>query len=96
MERNRPEVELHGLELRVNGYLIGQPPNPPLLIAAIALIASWFLSEGSTAWQLARSAFYLAFAIWAFLELTRGANPFRRALGAGGLAYVALDLSGVF
>lgn len=96
MDSRRPNVELHGLELRVGGHVVGQPPNPPILIAAIGLLASWLLSEGSTAWQIARAAFYVGFAIWAFLELTSGVNLFRRALGAGALAWIALDLGGVF
>jgi len=60
-------------------FVIVQFPNAPLIIALIA---------GETARQThgtisayASSASYLAFGIWAYLELVEGVNWFRRLLG---------------
>jgi hypothetical protein len=83
------------LDLTINGYVVGQFPNAPIVVAMLALLASWLLNEGSTAWDLARAVFHLAFALWAWLELSDGINLFRRLLGAAGIAYVIASLAGV-
>jgi hypothetical protein len=38
------------------------------------------------------ATFSLFLAVWAYLELTDGANWFRRVLGAGALAYLVVRL----
>ena len=40
----------------------------------------------------ARATSHAAFAVWAWEELTGGANVVRRAVGAGALAYLAADI----
>ena len=56
-------------------------PNPPLIIWAAATIAGHFF------WHRALGLIALAaIVIWAFLEIFRGVNYFRRALGVVVLA----------
>jgi hypothetical protein len=74
------------------GFPIVQFPNPPLLVAfagwAFAAVAS------GTAHDAGRWAFTLGLGVWAWGEMTGGANWFRRLLGAGGLVWVAFALAG--
>ncbi len=63
-----------------------QLPNAPLVVAATGLLAA-ALTDGA-AHDLAQATGYAALSAWAWLELTDGANLPRRALGAGGFAYV--------
>ena len=53
------------------------------------LVAAWTNGPVHTC---ARAASHAAFAVWAWEELTRGANVVRRAVGAGTLAYIAADI----
>ncbi len=80
-------------DLKIRGYTVAQFPNAPLFAALIGLVASWLLSQGSTAYGIARAVFYVGLAIWAWLELTEGVNGFRRLLGAGGLLYVLVSIT---
>jgi hypothetical protein len=72
-------------------YPIAQFPNPPLIIGLLAL-GLRYLASG--AWADALSAVgYVFIAIWAYLELTDGANAFRRVLGIAGLAYIVVVIA---
>jgi hypothetical protein len=66
-------------------FPIFQFPNPPL-IAAITSAAVARGSAGETA-RGAAAMSDVALLVWAYRELTDGANWFRRLLGAGGAAY---------
>jgi hypothetical protein len=77
----------HGWPAR---FPVAQLPNAPLIVAMAGLSASW-LTDGS-AHSYARGVFYAGLAAWAWGELSAGANWVRRAMGAGGLAYVVLEL----
>jgi len=66
-------------------FPIVQFPNLPLIVAVLAGEAGNFL-DGS-AHSYAASVSYLALTIWAYEELVRGVNWFRRLLG---LAFVIL------
>ncbi len=68
-----------------------QVPNAPLLVA----FAAWIVGALTTGavHDAARATFYLGLGIWAWLELTAGANGVRRVLGAGGLAFVVVRLA---
>jgi hypothetical protein len=68
------------------GDPVAQFPNTPLLIALAAGLVRIPL-DGRAA-DAASAVLYVFLGVWAWLELTDGANLFRRALGAGGLAYV--------
>ena len=71
-------------------YPLAQLPNPPLLLAMGAgLVAA--RTEGSTH-TAARATSHAALSVWAWKELTAGANVVRRAVGAGALAYIAADI----
>ncbi len=65
---------------------VAQFPNAPLLLALAAMLVAALTSGAVEAW--ARAVLYVALGIWAYLELSDGANAFRRALGAGGLVFV--------
>jgi hypothetical protein len=64
-------------------FVIVQFPNVPLIVAFIAGETGKHTHGSSHAYASAVS--YLAFVIWAYLELVEGVNWFRRLLG---LAYV--------
>lgn len=64
-------------------FVIVQFPNAPLIIAFIAGETGKHTHGSGHAYASAVS--YLAFAIWAYLELVEGVNWFRQLLG---LAYV--------
>lgn len=72
-------------------FPVAQLPNLPLLIALGAWLVA-VLTHGSVH-SYARGTFYVGLAAWAWLELTSGANWVRRALGAGGLVYVVVEIS---
>lgn len=81
-------------DLKIRGYTVGQFPNLPLGLALAGLVLSWIFSSGSAAHSLSRAVFFIGLGIWAWLELTDGVNGFRKALGAAGLAWAVISLSG--
>jgi len=81
-------------DLKIRGYTVAQFPNIPLAAALVGLVLSWTVTSGSTAHAVARAVFYIGLGIWAWLEASEGVNDFRRVLGAAGLAYVVVSLSG--
>jgi hypothetical protein len=68
------------------GFPVVQLPNAPLLVAG----AGW-LADKATGSGYARAVFLVGLAVWAWQELTGGANWLRRILGAAGLVYVVID-----
>ncbi|MBU6337993.1 MAG: hypothetical protein KGR19_09320 [Acidobacteria bacterium] len=74
------------------GFILWQFPNPPLILALVALVAGWLTS--GTAHSVARALFVIGFAVFAWLELFQGVNWFRRLIGAGALAYLVVMLAG--
>ena len=80
----------------VNGYVLAQVPNAPLIVAVLALVVSRLFHEGSSAYLFARAVLYMAITIWAYLELAEGVNGFRRLLGAGALVWIAFSLKNEF
>jgi hypothetical protein len=79
-------------QLRIRGYVVGQAPNPPLIVAALAALLGLLLEDGSTAHDIARSVFYIALTIWAYEEAVNGVNGFRRALGVAVGIFVLVGL----
>jgi len=71
-------------------YPLAQFPNAPLLVA----LGGWLLAAltDGPAHAYGRATFYTGLAAWAWEELTDGANPVRRAMGAAGLGYVIVKL----
>ncbi len=79
-------------DLTIRGYVVGQTPNGPLLVAiGAAAVQQRLADEGAR--RIARAVHFAAFAWWAALELTRGVNLLRRAAG---LAMLALVLARVW
>ncbi len=74
-------------DLTIRGYVVGQTPNGPMLVA-VGAAAAQGLARDEGRRRLARAVHLAAFAWWAALELTGGVNLFRRALGAAGLLVV--------
>lgn len=74
------------------GFIIWQFPNPPLILALVALPVGWLTS--GTVHSVARALFVIGFAVFAWLELFQGVNWFRRLIGAGALIYLAVYLTG--
>lgn len=72
-------------------FTIAQFPNAPLGAAFVAMAAER-LTDGR-ARDYAEAVASAGLAIWAYEELTEGANWFRRALGGAGLAYVLVRLT---
>jgi hypothetical protein len=73
-------------------FPIAQFPNLPLIVAVAAGIAHDFIT-GTTGRYLQAVA-YVALGIWAYDEVTRGANWFRRLLGATFLVIVVVRVAG--
>lgn len=80
-------------DLKLNGYVVAQVPNAPLLVALVAALASAFIDDGTTASDAARSIFYVALAVWAYEEAANGVNGFRRAIGVAGLVFVVVRVA---
>jgi len=63
------------------GYVIGQPPNVPIILAAIGLIGSHVFPVGSTLAQLFSLIAFGAIFSWSYLEVMYGESLFRKILG---------------
>jgi hypothetical protein len=61
-------------------FPIVQFPNAPLIVAFLAAVVAGHIDGPNRAY--ARAVAYLAMTIWAYEELARGVNWFRRLLGA--------------
>ena len=67
---------------RASGRLVvGQWPNPPLWIFALAQALAWLLGPQSRIGGWAQIASWIVLVIWAADEVIRGVNPWRRGLG---------------
>lgn len=80
-------------DLNIRGYTVGQFPNPPLWVALAALLVGRLTNEGSTVNDLARAVFYVALTVWAYEELAKGVNGFRRSLGAVALVLIVIAIA---
>ena len=86
----------YGPDLKIKGYVVGQFPNAPLLVALVAALIGAFLEDGSTADDIFRVVFYGALGVWALWEATEGVNGFRKALGIAGLVFVVVRVVQAF
>ncbi len=71
-------------------FVLVQVPNVPLIVALTASVAGR-LADGAAA-AYADATGRLALAVFAYLELTDGANVLRRLIGATILAYLVYTL----
>ncbi|MDF5724942.1 MAG: hypothetical protein PUP91_31700 [Rhizonema sp. PD37] len=60
--------------------VIAQPPNPPIIVWAVASVLKLVFTTGEISVGLDAIAFGSLFT-WAWLELFQGVNYFRRGLG---------------
>jgi hypothetical protein len=72
-------------------FPVAQFPNAPLAVAAGGFVAEQ-LTDGR-AHDYAEAVVSIGLAVWAYGEVTRGVNWFRRVLGVAGLAYVVWRLT---
>jgi len=70
-------------------YVVVSWPNLPLWVFIVARALEW-LTGGSS---ILRWIGTVALLWWAFGELVRGVNPFRRILGGGVLVFVAVGIA---
>ena len=71
-------------------FPIAQFPNAPLIVALGGSVVA-AVTTGSVR-DYARATFYVGLGVWAWGELTAGANWVRRILGAIGLVYVVMKV----
>ena len=69
---------------------IAQFPNKPLVIALLGAVLG-MISHGQVH-SFASAVFYMALTVWAYEELVRGVNWFRRLLGLVVLIYIFISL----
>lgn len=70
---------------RTGQITIAQFPNLALGLFLASVVAGWLIPDGTTAHRVVEWVGVGALGWWAADELLRGVNPWRRALGAGGL-----------
>jgi len=70
--------------------VIGQPPNPPLYVAAVFFVVRFLPFDA--AGTISFFGFTFAMLYWSYLELFHGVNTFRRILGllVGGFFLISL------
>jgi hypothetical protein len=73
-------------------FPIAQFPNLPLLLAFAG--AGLAAVAGGVAHEAGRAIFSVGLVVWALQEALTGVNWFRRLLGLGVLAWVAVGLAG--
>ncbi len=71
-----------------NQITIAQRPNLPLTIFLVSIPLGWALSGHAGAEKLIGALGTVGLGWWAIDELVRGVNPWRRVLGAAGVAFV--------
>ena len=70
--------------------LILQKPNPPLIAAGIGFVIDKFAS--GVFQTIGTTLFISSLIIWSYLELTKGVNWFRKALGGIVLIITLMNL----
>lgn len=61
--------------------VIAQKPNLPIIVGVVATLVTVFLPDSGNLWVGLDAVAFGAFFTWAWLELFRGVNYFRRTLG---------------
>jgi hypothetical protein len=80
-------------DYKIRGYTVGQAPNRPLWVALAALVVSWLTDGAGTVNDVARAVLYVALTVWAYEEVARGVNGFRRGLGAVALVLIVVAVA---
>ncbi len=68
---------------------VAQPPNLPMWIFLAAWLAGAVFDPSGWPGTVLDIVRLVALGAWAVMEVTSGANPFRRILGAGALVWIA-------
>jgi hypothetical protein len=80
-------------DYEIRGYTVGQSPNPPLWVALAALVVSLLSGDAGTVNDIARAVLYVALTVWAYEEVARGVNGFRKGLGAVALVLIVVAVA---
>ena len=83
---------IRDLRFAPGGFVLAQWPNPPLWVALAAALVGRL--TGGRAHDVATALFFMGLTAWAYLELAEGVNWFRRVLGAAGLVYLVVRITG--
>ncbi|MDQ1466163.1 MAG: hypothetical protein QOH10_578 [Actinomycetota bacterium] len=78
---------------RTHQITVAQFPNVALWIFFVTVGLRWFVSPGTGARTAIDWLGVFALAWWAFDEVLRGVNPWRRLLGLGGCAFALAGLA---
>ena len=73
--------------------VVAQFPNIALGIFLATIVVRWFVAEDSAAFTAGSWIAAAALGWWSLDELIRGVNPWRRALGIGGLVATTLAVA---
>ena len=72
---------------------VAQLPNLPMWIFLCALLARWTLPSHASLDEVIEAVELAALTWWAYEEVRRGVNPWRRILGLGGFVFVLATLA---
>ena len=90
IRRRRSLADWFFRDRQTGRIVIGQAPNMPILVYAVARVAA---RTAPPAWRSpALRTSQAALAVWAVDEALRGVNPWRRCLGVAGLFWLASDI----
>jgi hypothetical protein len=78
-------------ETKDGTIIIGQWPNPPLIVWGVFAFFSFIFQESQFAPVFSTLSTW-GLVVWAYLELVYGVNRFRKAIGALMLLYLTLRL----
>lgn len=90
MGSTRSGIQKHFFRDKNGKIVLWQAPNVPLYGWAVTKFASLFIANSDLKTGLAQLSTALLF-VWAYLELTKGVNYFRKCLGL--LVLVAIIIS---
>lgn len=66
---------------KTGSYVIGQPPNIPVVLAVIALIGTYVAQNNSMLERFFELFAFGSVFLWTYLEIMYGESLFRRVLG---------------
>lgn len=91
-EPMRSVVDWWFRDRRTGQIVIGQFPNLPLWLFIAGTAVGWLATSDSSVGRLAWVVATVGLGWWAVAEVSSGVNPWRRALGVGGVALLVLRI----
>lgn len=90
MSISKSDIQKHFFRDKDGRIVLWQAPNIPLYGWAVTKFASLFIANSDLKTGLAQLSTALLF-VWAYLELTKGVNYFRKSLGLLVLAAIIIS-----